>query len=158
MATVAASPSVANSRRHIRSNSRVKITEPTNVGDRIADVAAQAIGSWRFIVIQTVLVIIWVILNVIAWDQRWDPYPFILLNLMFSVQAAYTGPILLLASNRQAAKDRAMAQRDDEELGVIFHLQHEQMEILGMLREAQDKHNEILARLSERGDGPPPSA
>jgi uncharacterized membrane protein len=66
---------------------------------------------------------------------------------MFSVQAAYTGPILLLAGNRQAAKDRAMAQRDDEELGVIYKLQHEQMEVLTLLKDAQDKHTEILEML-----------
>ena len=82
-------------------------------GDRVADSAARVIGSWRFIIIQTILVILWVTLNVIGWQNRWDPYPFILLNLMFSVQAAYTGPILLLASNRQSEKDRAVAQRDD---------------------------------------------
>jgi uncharacterized membrane protein len=66
---------------------------------------------------------------------------------MFSVQAAYTGPILLLASNRQAATDRAMASRDDEELGVIFKLQHEQMQILMLLQDSQDKHTEILELL-----------
>jgi uncharacterized membrane protein len=68
----------------------------------------------------------------------------VLLNLMFSVQAAYTGPILLLAGNRQATKDRAIAQRDDEELGVIYRLQQEQMEILSLLKDAQTKHAEIL--------------
>jgi uncharacterized membrane protein len=108
------------------------------------------VGSWRFIIIQTILVTIWVVLNIIAWNYKWDPYPFILLNLMFSVQAAYTGPILLLASNRQAARDRAMAWRDDEELGVIYKLQHEQMEILGFLRDAQAKETAILELLRER--------
>ncbi len=72
---------------------------------------------------------------------------------MFSVQAAYTGPILLLASNRQATKDRAMALRDDEELGVIFRLQQEQMEILSLLRDAQDKHTLILEMLRHPNDG-----
>jgi uncharacterized membrane protein len=89
----------------------------------------------------------WVILNVVAWDYKWDAYPFILLNLMFSVQAAYTGPILLLASNRQAATDRAMARRDDEELGVIYKLQQEQMQILSLLKKAQEKHTQIFEAL-----------
>jgi uncharacterized membrane protein len=66
---------------------------------------------------------------------------------MFSVQAAYTGPILLLASNRQSSKDRAMAWRDDEELGVIYRLQKEQMEILSLLNDAREKHTEILEML-----------
>ncbi|HLY65234.1 MAG TPA: DUF1003 domain-containing protein [Chloroflexota bacterium] len=124
--------------------SRVELHEPITFGERIADRAASGIGSWRFIIVQTILVIIWVIVNLTGFILQWDPYPFILLNLMFSVQAAYTGPILLLASNRQAAKDRAMAQRDDEELGVIYKLQHEQMEVLRLLQDAQDKHTELL--------------
>jgi|SRR5579884_1661172 len=131
---------------------RVELHEPITLGEKVADSAASGIGSWRFIIIQTVLVTIWVILNLIAWGARWDPYPFILLNLMFSVQAAYTGPILLLASNRQAKKDRAMAQRDDEELGVIYRLQQEQMEVLNLLKGAQEKHTEILELL--RRDAP----
>ncbi len=100
--------------------SRVEVIEPLTTGERIADHAARVVGSWRFIIIQTILVAIWIVFNV--WEiglGHFDIYPFVLLNLMFSVQAAYTGPILLLASNRQATKDRAMALRDDEELGVI---------------------------------------
>lgn len=130
--------------------SRAELHEPITMGERIADAASAGIGSWRFIIIQTVLVIIWVCLNLLGVVFQWDPYPFILLNLMFSVQAAYTGPILLLAGNRQAAKDRAMAQRDDEELGVIYALQHEQMQVLAMLKEANDRHTEILELLHKR--------
>lgn len=145
--TVAATTQPTDTRKTTHMPSRVQMSEPLTAGERIADNAAALIGSWHFIIIQTFLVILWVILNVIAWDLKWDPYPFILLNLMFSVQAAYTGPILLLASNRQSAKDRALAQRDDEELGVIYKLQHEQMEILNLLQDAQDKHTEILEML-----------
>jgi len=136
----------------VHAPTRVEINEPSTVGERIADSAAAVVGSWRFIIIQTVLVMLWVVLNVIAFDFKWDPYPFILLNLMFSVQAAYTGPILLLASNRQAAKDRAMAWRDDEELGVIYNLQQEQMEILSLLKDAQAKHTTILEMLRQKDD------
>lgn len=127
--------------------SRVEAHEARTLGEKIADTASATIGSWRFIIIQTVLVVIWVVLNLIAWGAKWDPYPFILLNLMFSVQAAYTGPILLLANNRQAAKDRAMAERDDKELGVILKLQQEQMSVLDLLTEAQARHTEILDML-----------
>jgi uncharacterized membrane protein len=142
---VATAPQSAMANRRLRhKRTRVEMSEPLTIGERIADHAAALVGSWRFIIIQTILVAIWVVLNIISWDHKWDPYPFILLNLMFSVQAAYTGPILLLASNRQAATDRGMAQRDDDELGVIYRLQHEQMEILSLLKEAQDKHTEIL--------------
>ena len=140
-------------RRH-HSRTRVEMQEPVTIGERIADRASAGIGSWRFIIIQTALVILWVIVNLSAWAFQWDPYPFILLNLMFSVQAAYTGPILLLASNRQAKKDRAMAERDDEELGVIFKLQHEQMEVLQLLKDAQDKHTEMLDLLRQHVGAP----
>ena len=131
----------------LESPTRVEVHERRSVGERVADNAAAGIGSWRFIIIQTFLVLVWVALNLSAWELKWDPYPFILLNLMFSVQAAYTGPILLLAGNRQATRDRAIAQRDDEELGVILGLQQEQMQILALLRDAQDKHTDILELL-----------
>jgi len=127
------------------------MNEPVTVGERIADAAAGVVGSWRFIIIQSILVALWIAFNV--WELgvgHFDPFPYVLLNLMFSVQAAYTGPILLLASNRQATKDRAMAWRDDEELGVIFKLQHEQMEILNLVTDAQEKHTEILELLRGR--------
>jgi uncharacterized membrane protein len=127
---------------------RVEISEPLTTGERIADAAAGTVGSWRFIIIQSFLVLLWIAFNV--WElglPHFDIFPFVLLNLMFSVQAAYTGPILLLASNRQATKDRALAQRDDEELSVIYKLQHEQMEILNLLKDAQAKQSEILEML-----------
>jgi uncharacterized membrane protein len=70
-------------------------------------------GSWRFIIIQTVIVVLWVGLNIVEVAFKpWDPYPFILLNLAFSTQAAYAAPLILMSSNRQAAKDEA---RDDLE-------------------------------------------
>jgi uncharacterized membrane protein len=141
--------------KSVHKRTRVEMSAPLTVGERIADNAAALVGSWRFIIVQTVLVAIWVILNIIAWDYKWDRYPFILLNLMFSVQAAYTGPILLLASNRQAATDRALAQRDDEELGVIYKLQQEQMEILGLVKDVQDKHTEILELLRDSHQSTP---
>jgi len=81
-------------------------------GQRVADSTARVIGSWPFIIGQTIAVIAWVILNVTAVIRRWDPYPFILLNLMFSVQAAYAGPILMMSQNRQAERDRYQAQAD----------------------------------------------
>ncbi|HEV2216579.1 MAG TPA: DUF1003 domain-containing protein [Candidatus Dormibacteraeota bacterium] len=75
-------------------------------GERLADRIATGIGSWTFLIVQTIAVATWVIINIYGWINRWDPFPFILLNLLFSVQAAYTGPVLLLAGNRQAQKDR----------------------------------------------------
>lgn len=84
------------------------------LGQRVADATARVLGSWPFIIIQTLFVAAWVALNLVAWLRHWDPYPFILLNLMFSVQAAYAGPVLMMSQNRQAERDRYQAQADYE--------------------------------------------
>src|SRR3989442_3105883 len=82
--------------------------EEATFGERLADGIASFIGSWRFLIIQTCLVAIWVSVNTLQATGRIhiDPFPYILLNLAFSTQAAYTGPVLLLAGNRQSQKDR----------------------------------------------------
>lgn len=85
-----------------------------NFGQRLADSVAKGMGSWRFIIIQTVVVAIWMILNLVAFIYHWDPYPFILLNLLFSTQAAYAAPVIMMAQNRQNERDRAQAQADYE--------------------------------------------
>jgi uncharacterized membrane protein len=85
--------------------------DPDAVG-RFAETAARLMGTGRFLTIQTVFVLIWVVLNVAVVSLQWDPYPFILLNLMFSVQAAYAAPLILLAQNRQAERDRVQAEED----------------------------------------------
>jgi uncharacterized membrane protein len=100
---------------------------PATVGEHVADAIAAAIGSWRFLGAQTAIVVCWIVANVWLLRRPFDPYPLILLNLVFSTQAAYTGPILLLAGNRAAQRDRAIAARDDEEIGLIAALQQEQM-------------------------------
>src|SRR5205085_10602198 len=75
-------------------------------GERAADVFATIVGSWTFIIIQSIILVIWMILNVIAWVKHWDPYPFILLNLTLSFQAAYAGPIIMMSQNRQTRLDK----------------------------------------------------
>ncbi len=79
---------------------------------QFSEAIARFLGTARFLVAQTVLVIIWISINVVAVSLQWDPYPFILLNLMFSVQAAYAAPLILLAQNRQAERDRIETDRD----------------------------------------------
>lgn len=81
-------------------------------GDRLSDSVANGMGSWRFIIIQTMFVIIWMGLNVIGFIYHWDAYPFILLNLIFSTQAAYAAPIIMMSQNRQSKRDRIQAQED----------------------------------------------
>jgi len=84
----------------------------SGLGVRLANMVTGAMGSWRFIIVQTVLVAVWVVLNVVGLVARWDPYPFILLNLMFSVQAAYASPLILMAGNVAAARDRDLWEHD----------------------------------------------
>ena len=81
-------------------------------GSRFADKVAKEMGSWRFIIIQTIIVIVWMVLNVVAFTHHWDVYPFILLNLLFSTQAAYAAPIIMMSQNRQSERDRIQAQAD----------------------------------------------
>ncbi|GAC1668972.1 MAG: DUF1003 domain-containing protein [Candidatus Dormibacteraceae bacterium] len=80
--------------------------DEASFGEMLADKISAGIGSWTFLIIQSFLVVLWLVLNIVGFMSHWDPFPFILLNLLFSVQAAYTGPVLLLAGNRQAQKDR----------------------------------------------------
>ena len=79
---------------------------------RSAEQLARFFGTTRYLIIQTVIVIVWILLNVFAVSLRWDPYPFILLNLAFSTQAAYAAPLILLAQNRQEARDKVSIQED----------------------------------------------
>lgn len=92
----------ANQRRH----------DHRTRGERLADTVTGLFGSWRFIIIQTVIVAAWITANLLALAMRWDPYPFILLNLVFSTQAAYAAPLILLSQNRQAGTDRIGAEHD----------------------------------------------
>lgn len=104
--------------------------EQLTFGQRAADAVARVVGSWRFIIIQSIILTVWVILNVTAWVRHWDPYPFILMNLVLSLQAAYTAPMIMMSQNRQAARDRLDAHNDyltnlkaEEEIrAVLDHL------------------------------------
>jgi uncharacterized membrane protein len=93
-------------------NWHAKHLESLSFGNRIADSVAKGMGSWSFIIIQTVLVIIWMTLNLIGFMYHWDVYPFILLNLLFSTQAAYAAPIIMMSQNRQNERDRMHAEED----------------------------------------------
>jgi len=100
-------------------------------GQRTSDKVASIVGSWPFIIIQSIFLAVWVILNVAAVIHHWDPYPFILMNLLLSMQAAYTAPIIMMSQNRQAERDRLEAHNDyiinqkaEEEIrAVMDHLE-----------------------------------
>lgn len=86
--------------------------ESLSYGDRLADTVASGMGSWRFIIIQSAIVVIWMSLNLVGFFYHWDAYPFILLNLLFSTQAAYAAPIIMMSQNRQSERDRTQAHAD----------------------------------------------
>ncbi|NYJ06554.1 DUF1003 domain-containing protein [Petropleomorpha daqingensis] len=98
-------------RGHARTFGSFLRLNPDAVG-RFAEAIARFLGTGRFLAVQTIIVVLWIGLNVFAVSLQWDPYPFILLNLAFSTQAAYAAPLILLAQNRQADRDRVQAEED----------------------------------------------
>jgi uncharacterized membrane protein len=93
------------------------MTDEAPLGARIADKVTGFMGSWKFIVVQTVIVVIWIVGNVLLFFH-FDIYPFILLNLAFSTQAAYAAPLILLAGNRQALRDRLTLEHAASEADI----------------------------------------
>ena len=102
-----------------------------NIGDRLADTFARIVGSWTFIIVQSVLLAAWVVLNIIAFCRHWDPYPFIFLNLALSFQAAYASPIIMMSQNRQS---RLSDRRNHLDLQVNLLAEQENTEMLRLLR------------------------
>lgn len=95
-------------------NANEVVKEQLTFGQRASDWIADKVGSWKFIIGQSALLTVWGILNVTAWVQHWDPYPFILMNLVLSLQAAYTAPMIMMSQNRKADRDRIEAHIDYE--------------------------------------------
>ena len=117
-------------------------------GQKLADTVAKGMGSWRFIIWQTIIVAVWMVLNIILLaTHRWDPYPFILLNLVFSTQAAYAAPIIMMAQNRQSDRDREQA---DADYRTNCEAKEEIEELQKRLNNIEiDKLDKILAMLQE---------
>jgi len=131
---------------------------PPNFGQRVADAVAATIGSWRFIIFQSASIALWITGNVIAGKDAWDPYPFILLNLLLSFQAAYTAPAIMMSQNRQSELDRRHAESDYEinvKAELEIELLHEKIdflkeqEISELTRAVKDLSAQVKA-LSER--------
>jgi uncharacterized membrane protein len=111
---------------------------PLTWGQKVADLVAATVGSWRFIIIQSTLIVLWIIWNTQS-AAPWDAYPFILLNLMLSFQAAYTAPAIMMGQNRLAETDRRRAD-DDYEINVKAELEIELLhEKVDLLREQELK-------------------
>lgn len=103
------------------------------LGERLSDLVAATVGSWRFILIQSGLLLAWLIANAAFGGNAWDPYPFILLNLMLSFQAAYTAPIIMMSQNRQSDIDRIRSIADYQvniRAEAEISLLHEKLDLL----------------------------
>ena len=136
---------VTNATAMQRNTWHSRVEENLSFGDKVADAVAKGMGSWRFIIWQTVVVLIWMILNVIAVIYHWDPYPFILLNLIFSTQAAYAAPIIMMAQNRQNERDRVQAQEDYQtNLDAKKEIESLQLQLSKLETDKLDKILEIL--------------
>jgi uncharacterized membrane protein len=126
-----------------------------SMGDKVADKVAATMGSWPFIIIQTGILLVWIVLNVTAYVENWDPYPFILLNLALSFQAAYAAPFIMMSQNRQASIDRAAAQTDygiNAKAELEIELLHQKLDLL---RETEvSELIQVIRRLEERLPGP----
>lgn len=142
-------PAATYSHKHVIVNVNQAFQGRLTTGQRVADAVARVVGGWPFIICQSAIILAWVAANGFLFYQAsanpgyfkaWDPYPFILLNLVLSFQAAYTGPIVMMSQNRQSEKDRLMAEHDfqinvmaEEEIKVIMeHLVHQDELILEM--------------------------
>ena len=125
----------------------------TTAGQRLADRVAATVGSWRFIAVQSGLLVVWIGLNVTAYIAHWDPYPFILLNLVLSFQAAYTAPVIMMSQNRQSDIDRERA-RQDYDVNIKAELEIELLhQKIDMLREQEiGRLTQIIEGLLERMD------
>jgi uncharacterized membrane protein len=137
--------------RAARRNRADKTQRDFTYGEKIADWVAATMGSWNFILIQSALLVVWIALNVTAYVQQWDPYPFILLNLALSFQAAYAAPFIMMSQNRQAAIDRAAAMTDyatNTKAELEIELLHQKLD---MLRETEvSELIQVIRRLEAR--------
>jgi uncharacterized membrane protein len=132
------------------------VVENLTNGQRVADSLATVMGSWPFIIVQSIVLAAWITVNIVAWVHHWDPYPFILLNLALSFQAAYAAPIIMMSQNRLATKDRLMAEQDyvvntkaEEEVKAIMqHLEQQDDAMIDLLRRMEEQHNTLIAEFA----------
>jgi uncharacterized membrane protein len=125
-------------------------SDSLNFGQRVADRVASGMGSWRFIIYQSFIVTVYVTLNFIGFARHWDPYPFILLSLLFSAQAAYAAPIIMMAQNRQSERDRIQAQADYEtNIKAKTEIENLQLQLNTIELEKLDRIIRLLEEMKE---------
>jgi uncharacterized membrane protein len=141
--------------RHLSEHERLRGAFGSDAFGRAAERASRFFGTPRYIVGQSVGVVLWIVANAIGWSLHWDPYPFILLNLAFSTQAAYAAPLILLAQTRQAARDQAHAEagaKHMEELALAHQklLDENTRLTLEIRRIAEEIHAHVVAPPADR--------
>lgn len=131
--------------------------ERLTVGQKVADKVAGTMGSWRFIIIQGCILAAWVVINTLQLFFRpFDPYPYILLNLALSFQAAFAAPFIMISQNRQAEKDRLMAESDyhtnvkgeEETRNLMDHLDHQDTVLFQLVKRIEEQHEEVMRHLA----------
>jgi len=148
-------------------NVNAEFEKRLTAGQIIADRVAAVVGSWPFIIVQSILLVMWMTVNTFlavmvathpGYLKGWDPYPFILLNLVLSFQAAYTGPIVMMSQNRQAEKDRLTAQQDyevnqkaEEEIKIMMqHLLFQDEQILQLSAQIATLQTRLAGEISPK--------
>jgi uncharacterized membrane protein len=157
--------------RRLRRSARCEVADskttstPLAFGQRVADSVAGIMGSWAFIIVQSVALLAWVSSNIVLATRAWDPYPFILLNLALSFQAAYAAPVIMMSQNRQQDIDRRAAENDYQiniEAELEIELLHQKIDRLRgqelrRLTEAVHCLTELLIKSTQSGSNTPPS-
>ncbi|HLZ77058.1 DUF1003 domain-containing protein [Phenylobacterium sp.] len=151
-------------RRQLRAQTAgAKPADQLTLGQKVADWVAGTMGSWKFIIIQTTILFVWIVLNVTAYVQKWDPYPFILLNLALSFQAAYAAPFIMMSQNRQQDIDRKEAEEDHRvnlKAELEIELLHQKIdalrekEVLALTEAIADLTELLQAERSRNADRP----
>lgn len=122
----------------------VKYEKNLRLSHKIADTVTQFVGSWNFIIIQSIIFLIWISINVIGFIERWDPYPFVFLNLVLALQTVYTSPLIMMSQNRQSEKDKARDDADyDADLKTSKRVELLQIEIVS-IQKALDEMKVLL--------------
>ncbi|HEV2035984.1 MAG TPA: DUF1003 domain-containing protein [Candidatus Dormibacteraeota bacterium] len=146
-------PRITTARRRIAASHKHPVNQlfhdEATLGERVADQVSAGIGSWWFLATQSGLIAIWLTANIWGITHHWDPFPFIFLNLMFTIQAAYTGPVLLLSGNRQAQKDRLRLEHTAE---VAESAEKATLQILEEIERNTEATLKVLAHLKKRRD------
>lgn len=120
------------------------LSENNSLGHRASEWLSTWMGSWSFILYQTIFLLVWIGVNIVAWVEHWDPYPFVFLNLILGFFTAYSGPIIMMSQNRQIERDRIVAHNDYEiDLRSVAEIRYMIQQLLFITSMLSDIHGHI---------------